>query len=1198
LPLVSPPVNVPPLVSILIPAYNPRFFPQALRDALTQTHAALEIVICDDSQTDEIERVVHELSALSPLSVRYIRNPQRLGFVGNLLACLAEAKGEFVKFLCDDDRMFPACIERQAAVLSAHQDVSLALSQRYFCDADEVQLPARIENCPLAETSALFHGTDVLAVFDLSLTNFLGGLTASLMRRADVQALLPALGQVGQGFVALVDLALYICLLKRGNMVMLNDVLSAERLHPERFSRRQAVQDLLHSERDWLGQMLKARNTENAPELGWVRHLPLADVAGLPHAWVELPMSRMLGNRQSALPWRVGHTSESFAELYQQWLSCRTLFGAERARVDDRVATWAWKPKIVAVVVDEFASRAGLSLTLDSLEAQLYSADLTLVLSSACDEPILQGRVFTLPLQSRWIAQLNELLPQLDGSDWIYLLRAADRLTDCALLILAERIVTRAGVLCLYSDEGGLLKGESAEPVFKPDFNLDLLRSYPYVGRVLAFEREAVVQLGGFNPAYGELAPVDALWQLVEAGGDCVEHIAEVLVESQLTFSAWLELPEVIEQNTHVLSAHLQRLGIAHQVRIGDRPLINRIDYLSAEQPMVSIIITHKDQLAALQRCTETLLTHTAYGHYEVLIADHGSVGADAHEWLASMQQIGGDKLRVLRCGDQGDAASARELAGSCARGEYLLLLSTYAVITDGAWLDELLNHGRREEVGVVGGKLFSPDGYVLHAGMILGYQGPVGRAFLGERVNAPGQLLRLQTAQDLSAMGTDCLLIRRHVVDQLGGLQSSGMRSTLNETDLCLRVRQAGYLVVWTPWAQLALGSQPAAEQQRQVQLQTEESPEFLQRWLPTLAHDPAYNPNLRLSGSFHGLEPGLKKGWSPYSSHFLPSVLAIPVNSTAVGHYRVAQPFTELQADGRIQGCLSYDLPSLIELERQSPDVIVVQCRYSEASIAQVSTLKTYSNARRIYELDDYVISVPTKNGHMRNMPSDMAGMVRLGTSLCDRVVVSTPALADALSGMHHDIRVVPNMLAPHMWNGLRSERGTSTKPRVGWGGGTSHAGDLEIIAEVVRELANEVEWVFFGMCPEALRPYVHEFHPAVGLAAYPAKLASLNLDLALAPLEHHIFNDCKSNLRLLEYGACGYPVICSDTRAYQGYLPCTRVVSNSTAEWLDAIRMHLADPKASYAMGDDLFEVVMRDYMLRGDNLQHWVNGWLAD
>jgi glycosyltransferase involved in cell wall biosynthesis len=197
-----------------------------------------------------------------------------------------------------------------------------------------------------------------------------------------------------------------------------------------------------------------------------------------------------------------------------------------------------------------------------------------------------------------------------------------------------------------------------------------------------------------------------------------------------------------------------------------------------------------------------------------------------------------------------------------------------------------------------------------------------------------------------------------------------------------------------------------------------------------------------------------------------------------------------------------------------------------------------------------------------------------------------------------MHHDIRVVPNMLAQDLWSGLHSRRETSSKPRVGWGGGTSHTGDLEVIAEVVRELACEVEWVFFGMCPDQLRPYIHEFHPAVGLKDYPAKLASLNLDLALAPLEFHIFNDCKSNLRLLEYGACGYPVICTDTEAYRGYLPCTRVYSNSTQEWLEAIRMHLSDPVASYRMGDELREAVLRDFMLRDDNLQHWVWGWLAD
>jgi glycosyltransferase involved in cell wall biosynthesis len=124
------------------------------------------------------------------------------------------------------------------------------------------------------------------------------------------------------------------------------------------------------------------------------------------------------------------------------------------------------------------------------------------------------------------------------------------------------------------------------------------------------------------------------------------------------------------------------------------------------------------------------------------------------------------------------------------------------------------------------------------------------------------------------------------------------------------------------------------------------------------------------------------------------------------------------------------------------------------------------------------------------------------------------------------------------------------------------------------------------------------VPEFHPVIDLKLYPARLASLNLDLALAPLEHHIFNDCKSNLRLLEYGACGYPVICTDTLAYRGYLPCTRIYTNSTEEWLEAIRSHLADPDASYRQGDALRETVLRDYMLRDDNLQHWVNGWLAD
>jgi GT2 family glycosyltransferase len=649
-----------------------------------------------------------------------------------------------------------------------------------------------------------------------------------------------------------------------------------------------------------------------------------------------------------------------------------------------------------------------------------------------------------------------------------------------------------------------------------------------------------------------------------------------------------------------LLGAHLQRLGIAHDVRAYGCALPNRVDYHHAERPLVSIIIVSKDQTAAVQRCVESLLEKTAYNEYELLLVDNGSKSAEARIWLDGMAQLGSERIRVLTYSQQGNAAATRNFAVRHTKGEYILILNPYSVITQEDWLTELLNHAQRPEVGVVGAKLFNPDGLVVHAGLILGLHGPAGVPFHGESVHAAGYMKRLQVAHDLSAVGGDCLMVRKAVFDAVGGLDEQDLAQSLSEVDLCLRIGQQNYLVVWTPHARLALGVQPAQELDL---ARSQEQDLFYKRWLPVVARDPAYNANLSLNGlgkaSFI-LEPGLINGWSPFSTAQLPKILALPSNASAVGHYRVTQPFIELEATGRAQGRIHYRLPSIIEVERQSPDVIIVQGRYAEGLIHEIPLLKSWSNARRIYELDDYVINVPKKNAHRRNMPNkeEMEKLVRQGIGMCDRVVVSTEALGDALSDMHNDIRVVPNMLAKHLWGNMRSQRRTSKKPRVGWGGGTSHHGDLAIIADVVRELANEVDWVFFGMCPDDLLPYMHEFHGVIGLDVYPAKLASLNLDLALAPLEFHIFNDCKSNLRLLEYGACGFPVICSDTKAYSGYLPCTRIKTNSTDEWLQAIRMHLADPDASYRMGDELREIVLRDYVLRGDNLRYWEDGWLAD
>ncbi|MEB0219901.1 glycosyltransferase family 2 protein, partial [Pseudomonas sp. AB12(2023)] len=637
-----------PLVSIVIPAYNPRFFQRTLHSALNQTYSNYEVVICDDCRTDGIKVVVDSFSGFSTVPVRYIKNPQRLGFAANLLKCLSEATGEFIKFLCDDDQLFPLCLESQMKGFTGYKNINLVLGQRYFWDADDVQLPDRIGNIPLSHVDSLFNGEDVLGVLQHFPNNFLGGLSSALMRSSVVQEYLPTLAE-GNQFVALLDLMLYSCLMRRGNMVALTSVLIIERLHNDRLSRQQLMIDAMADEIPLAIEFLEARGGELPPAQGYVRYVPLTAANEVPITWHEHATMRSLGTRQGSMQGKVGSYSESFAEFYAEWLAYKSISVGQRQLLPITLTHWQQRPKIVPIIVDEKGSRAGLAMTLQSIATQLYAADLVLVLSASCTETALEGKVCTLPLQDDWIAQIDELLAQLDGAEWFYMLRAGDRLVESALLMLADRIVNNDTARCFYTDEGALRDGESAEPVFKPDFNLDFLRSYPYIGRCVAFQRESYLALGGFDSNYGELAPHDLVWRLYEQQGETsVHHIAEIVLESQLSFSQWLALPEVVMQNLRVVGAHLQRSGIDHHIQLGVELSVNKITYQHAERPLVSIIILHKDQLFALQRCIETLLEKTAYTHFEVLIVDNGSVSTEAREWLSGMAKMSSGTLRIL----------------------------------------------------------------------------------------------------------------------------------------------------------------------------------------------------------------------------------------------------------------------------------------------------------------------------------------------------------------------------------------------------------------------------------------------------------------------------------------------------------------------------------------------------------------------
>ncbi|QHG66296.1 glycosyltransferase [Pseudomonas putida] len=1185
-----------PLVTIAIAAFNSEFFQGALGSALAQDYPNLEIVVCDDSAGGEIEAVCEAFASATTVPLRYVRNSRNLGFAHNLLACLAQSRGELIKFLCDDDSLLACCITQQAQVLIEHASVTVVSNQRLLCDADEAPLPPRMLNWLISSSNAVLHGTDLLDCVSDNAINLFGGISHALFRRAQVEAYLATLVHEG-GFRARVDMALYICLLRRGHLCSLAQILSVERVHPGRLSHHVSMTEAAKAESSWLLQMLQARTGEAAPAKGWVRFLPLQAFGDETEpVWEEMNLRSAFAEQMDDFKLQVGTDSLSFTELYSQWLECRTLSQGQAGLLARRIEQWPQRPSILAVIFAEGCDDLALGATLDSLATQSYAAGRTCVVGAAYAHSQRSGIEY-LPSPGSDAALLNQLMIDDPRSDWVFLLRAGDRLHPQALLLMAERMALRADSLCLYTDEGAYDGRLSSDPVFKPDFNLDLMRSQPYVGRLLAFKCEAVRGVHGFDERFVRLAPHDLLWRLVEGYGvHVVEHVAELLVQCQYTYADWLADPQGQAEASVVVESHLQRLGVEALVEAIPGCMMSRVHYRSTHSAGVSILVHAGHDVLALRRCVEALFEHTRYDAYEVLLIANGDEPLDVREWLSMMGGLAVASLRVVEVQAQGRVASLNQ-ACRYAHGEFLLMLDVGCVAFDGPWLQELMLQAQRPEVGVVGPKLFGQDGSIASGALVLGFRGPAGNPFQWGAGTRSNPLDRLNQVQNWSALSLDCLLVRRELFETLQGLDVQAMPHAWSDADLCLRAREQGYLVVWTPYAKLAVvTSRTPVEADESAQAQGRQA--FYQRWLSKVANDPAYNPNLSLNLISFNLEPGVRGGWDPFIAKATHSVLAVARNTSGVGHYRVIQPFSELERASYVQGRLTFKMPSPVELAREKADTLIMQYRYSPNDIKRLTELKQVCDTRLIFELDDYAIAPPKKNDHARNQPGNVREMLAQAIGLCDRLVVSTEPLADALSSFHDDIRVVPNMLSASLWGELRSVRQTSARPRVGWAGGTSHRGDLELMLGVVQALADQVDWVFFGMCPPMLQPYIKEFYPNVPMVEYPQKLASLNLDLALAPLEQNLFNECKSNLRLLEYGVCGYPVICTDIKAYAGYLPCTRVRDNTTEQWLAAIRMHLADPQASYRQGDALREAVLRDYVLTPLHVQHWANAWLAD
>ena len=875
-----------------------------------------------------------------------------------------------------------------------------------------------------------------------------------------------------------------------------------------------------------------------------------------------------------------------------QWLNHRQISETRRAVLLAVTTGHGEVASIGVIILDRRQDREACEVTLRSLEQQSLKPR-HCVLISEKEYPFLSvicGEQLKMPADSRGVQQVVSGVPL---HSWLIVEAGTHCLKD-SLLLFADHLLQHPLTAVCYSD---ILQGTrlaDASLVLKPDCNIDLLRSQAYPGEELLITTACLKDHLPRSPVSDELMFCELIWRVIESSGpSAIAHLPEalLLIPHRVTSD---QLP-VLRRKITV--QHLQRCGI-EAAEVKDQQ--NGVDQVSYPQPVrarVSIIIVTKDQQALLQHCLESVTGQTDWPDYEVLVVDNGSQQAAAREYLEQLQALQLANLRLLRWPGVFNFAAINNFAAAQASGDYLLFLNNDCQISHRDWLTELLKVAARPEVAVTGARLLYRDGHLQRAGFVTGIEQGVAGIYCGAPAEAAGYFHYLHCAQQVSAVSASCMMVRREVFDAVGGFDGVNFAAGQADVDLCLRIQQAGYLVVWTPQATLyhmggatrlsaaCYPSECTAGQQALDALR--------QSRKGSLCRDIRYHRHLNRSGQLFSLSVRTDRLQLPLPGRPLPVMIAGHVNFTGCGNYRVIQPYQLMEQQLQLEGGLIHGLPAAMDIAELQPDSVLLQMPFDPQVEETLRQYRQMSSAKIIMEYDDYFVTLPASNHHRHKLPKDIAGQLRRTMSLADHLVVSTPALADAYADFHRDIRVAENRLNPQQWGALASHRRQGKKLRIGWAGGDSHQGDLAIIRPLVQALQDEVEWVFMGMKPLQVRC---EFHCGVPFDWYPQKLASLNLDLALVPLEINLFNECKSNLRLLELGACGVPVICSDIEPYRGQLPVTRV-KNHFKHWLKAIREQLSDPQALARRGDELQRAIRRDWLLTPDNIAEWRQAWLG-
>ncbi|BCU05741.1 hypothetical protein Atep_04180 [Allochromatium tepidum] len=862
-------------------------------------------------------------------------------------------------------------------------------------------------------------------------------------------------------------------------------------------------------------------------------------------------------------------------------------------------------PFALLMVILEFEREPGaIAATLESLltGANIRSGLQCLVVS-LFDPPSLtpdqaQSCLWRRIESGQSVARLiNRRLAGWQG-DWIGWMGAGDRLHPSALGLLRGHAAKSPEWRLIYTDEDRIAEdGRRYHPVFKPDFDLDLLRCRFYVGDLCLIARDAFLECGGLSHQI-EVALHDLCLKVVDRFGEsAIGHVPHVLYHRADSRNLSAPASDAVAK---ILAAHLERRRIRAQVRATSVPGIHWIDHPVSPAIRTTLLVSTQGDAQAVAELIDSV--RPLLGRLEILVLDFQRKGA-----LPTPSRVLSEAGPVRWRRAESSENIARSLNRAIRRldTERVLVMHDGLRARPGSALSILLGLIDRPDVALAGPCILDTEGRILQSYPLMGFWplGATGQLHRGLTLgDTDGALNRHLCVQRCAGVSDQAFVLRRAAFEQAGGFDETAFPNAWYMLDFGLRLADLGYKTLWTPHATLVAGAGRGRFQGyrrrklKQIEV-ADEVARLYERWLPRLARDPAHNPNLTLRDPSARPETEIGLAWDPRLCE-APRLLGFPGDQTGSGHYRVIDPLNTLRAQG-LACCALVPAdkptrpPSVVELERLAPDTLLLHNALHDRHLHALELYRRYNDVCLVFSLDDLITDLPSWNPFSRTNYPDIDRRLDRALGLCDRLLLSTPLLAEFYGGRHDDVRVVPNRLPRARWQGLvdveaESDR-SGRKPRIGWAGAAQHAADLEWLAPVVEALAGEVEWCFLGMCPDGLEPYATIVQPMVDFEPYPSVLAGLGLDIAIAPLALHDFNRCKSPLKLLEYGALGIPVVCTDIEPYRE-APVERL-PNHPHLWIEALRARLADPESTRREGRELRRWVESGWML-DDALSSWI------